>query len=227
MSYILEALKKAEQQRELGSVPGIDAAQETPSQPRRSRWWWVLGSLLLLNLLLVAVLMWPAPAQRSAPVADAGRDLPPRAPLAGADGSADPAAAAVPPPASPRPAAARPVSPSPPAPLPAARSAAVVAAAPAPVSAPPRRLPPQPAPAPARSLPVWPQIPTALFNRLQGGLQLDVHVYDRQPGRRFVLLNLRKYREGEQLREGPLLEEITPDGVILSFQGERFRVLAQ
>ena len=126
----------------------------------------------------------------------------------------------------PRQAVARPVSPSPPAPLPAARSAAAVAA-PAPLPAPPRRPPARPAPAPARSLPVWPQIPTALFNRLQGGLQLDVHVYDRQPGRRFVLLNLHKYREGERLREGPLLEEITPDGVILSFQGERFRVLAQ
>ncbi len=225
MSYILEALKKAEQQRELGSVPGIDAAQETPPSPRRSRWWWVLGGLLLLNLALVAVLMWPAPAQRGAPVAGVGRDLPPRPPPAGADGRVDPAVAAVKPSPPLRSTAAAAAPPPPPVPPPAARSAAVVAAPP-PVPAPPPREA-SPRPAPARSLPVWPQIPTALFDRLQGGLQLDVHVYDRQPGRRFVLLNLRKYREGEQLREGPLLEEITPEGVILSFQGQRFRVLAQ
>jgi general secretion pathway protein B len=76
-------------------------------------------------------------------------------------------------------------------------------------------------------LPVWPQIPTALFAQLPDSLKLDVHVYANLPAERFVLVNLQKYREGETLREGPVLEEITPQGVILSFRGQRFELLAK
>ena len=52
-------------------------------------------------------------------------------------------------------------------------------------------------------------------------MNLDIHVFAPQPAGRFVFINARKYREGEVLREGPRLEEITSDGVILTFQGQR------
>jgi general secretion pathway protein B len=52
-------------------------------------------------------------------------------------------------------------------------------------------------------------------------MNLDIHVFAPQPAGRFVFVNARKYREGETLREGPRLEEITSDGVILTFQGQR------
>ena len=52
-------------------------------------------------------------------------------------------------------------------------------------------------------------------------LNLDIHVFAPQADGRFVFINARKYREGEVLREGPRLEEITSDGVILTFQGQR------
>jgi general secretion pathway protein B len=77
------------------------------------------------------------------------------------------------------------------------------------------------------SLPVWPQIPGHLFQQFKGGIRLDVHVYSDAPQDRFVLVNMQKYRAGDQLQEGPLLDEITLEGVILSFQGQQFRVLAQ
>jgi type II secretory pathway component PulC len=35
---------------------------------------------------------------------------------------------------------------------------------------------------------------------------------------------MNKYREGESLREGPVLTTITPDGVILDYQGRSFLV---
>jgi len=54
-----------------------------------------------------------------------------------------------------------------------------------------------------------------------------VHVFSDQPQKSFVLINMRKYREGEKLQEGPQLDEITPEGVILSFSGQRFRLQAQ
>ena len=54
MSYILDALKKAEQQREFGQVPGIDSLHEQPGQRPPRRWPWVLVAALLLNALVVA-----------------------------------------------------------------------------------------------------------------------------------------------------------------------------
>jgi general secretion pathway protein B len=55
-------------------------------------------------------------------------------------------------------------------------------------------------------------------------LSLDLHVYTEAAEGRFVFVNLNRYREGERLREGPLVEQITPDGVILQHMGERFLV---
>ncbi len=55
-------------------------------------------------------------------------------------------------------------------------------------------------------------------------LHLDVHVYSDTDDERFVFVNMRKYREGERLREGPLLEAITPQGIILRHNGRRFIV---
>lgn len=53
-------------------------------------------------------------------------------------------------------------------------------------------------------------------------LNLDLHVYSNQPASRFVVINTRKYKEGAQLNEGPMLESITVDGVVLLSQGRRF-----
>jgi general secretion pathway protein B len=53
-------------------------------------------------------------------------------------------------------------------------------------------------------------------------LHLDVHVYATQPAERFVYINMRKYREGATLAEGPVLERIRRDGVVLSYNGLRF-----
>ncbi len=53
-------------------------------------------------------------------------------------------------------------------------------------------------------------------------LNLDLLVYNDVPGVRFVVINGRKYREGAQLTEGPTLESITPEGVVLASQGQRF-----
>lgn len=52
-------------------------------------------------------------------------------------------------------------------------------------------------------------------------LNLDIHVFAPQAAERFVFINARKYREREQLREGPTVKEITSDGVILEYQGTR------
>lgn len=55
-------------------------------------------------------------------------------------------------------------------------------------------------------------------------LNLNIHVYDQTQQKSFVVINSVRYREGEQLKEGPNLELITEDGVVLSYAGQRFRL---
>jgi general secretion pathway protein B len=53
-------------------------------------------------------------------------------------------------------------------------------------------------------------------------LRLDLHVYAPKPADRFVFINMRKLREGESLPEGVRVDEITPGGAELSYRGKRF-----
>jgi general secretion pathway protein B len=55
-------------------------------------------------------------------------------------------------------------------------------------------------------------------------LHLDLHVYATQVQQRFIFVNSRKYREGETLAEGPVVEQITADGAVLNFRGSRFKL---
>lgn len=53
-------------------------------------------------------------------------------------------------------------------------------------------------------------------------LGISLHVYGSDPAQRFVIINGRRYQEGERLPEGPVVEHITPDGVIMNHKGTRF-----
>jgi len=53
-------------------------------------------------------------------------------------------------------------------------------------------------------------------------LRLDLHVYDPDPAKRFVFINMHKLREGDSLPEGVRLEAITPEGTRLSYRGSEF-----
>jgi general secretion pathway protein B len=69
----------------------------------------------------------------------------------------------------------------------------------------------------------WYELSQDFRNRLDLP-RLDVHVYSEEPQKRFILVNLEKYREGERLASGLVLEEVLPDGMVMSYQGKRFRV---
>ena len=53
-------------------------------------------------------------------------------------------------------------------------------------------------------------------------LTIDLHVYDSNPAKRAVFINGHRYVRGARLNEGPLVEDITPDGALLSYRGRRF-----
>jgi general secretion pathway protein B len=78
--------------------------------------------------------------------------------------------------------------------------------------------PAPPPPQPARPLS---EMPGGFVANLPP-LNIDIHSYDQRPAKRYVLINLEKYHEGDYLAEGPQLIEILTDGVILEHLGERF-----
>jgi general secretion pathway protein B len=53
-------------------------------------------------------------------------------------------------------------------------------------------------------------------------LHLDIHVFSEDPAERFIFINMAKYREGARLAEGPQVDAITKEGVVLVHQGRRF-----
>ena len=54
-------------------------------------------------------------------------------------------------------------------------------------------------------------------------MAIQLHAYARKPAERLVSINSIRLREGGQLMAGLRLEEITPDGMIFSYRGYRFR----
>jgi len=87
--------------------------------------------------------------------------------------------------------------------------------------------PPSEQPAVQQAAPQAAAMPDADEVSARGGvaaLHLDLHVYVTQPQQRFIFVNSRKYKEGDTLAEGPLVEQITPDGAVLNFRGSRFKL---
>jgi general secretion pathway protein B len=83
------------------------------------------------------------------------------------------------------------------------------------------------APAVREALPARDTLPNADEIAARGGvpeLHLDLHVYSPSPQQRFIFVNSRKYREGETLQEGPVVEQITADGAVLNHGGNRFKL---
>lgn len=94
MSYILDALRRADLERERGQVPGIHALSiplaldEAPAAPRVARWVWTLAAT---GTLLAGVLAWLW-ASPEAPTRAPAQALSPATPAPVRPGNADPAA---------------------------------------------------------------------------------------------------------------------------------------
>ena len=83
------------------------------------------------------------------------------------------------------------------------------------------------------ALPLQPRIdnlPTAQDLVAQGvalpPLQLLLLAYDDVPANRYVLLNARRLREGDEVADGVRVESIVPRGVVLNANGRRFVLFA-
>ena len=110
MSYILEALRKSEQERNRGATPDITTLHEGPPEqlvtgPRPSRLPWFVGGALILNAIVLAAWLL-RPAEEAPAAAVVGAPAPARALHHGAVHQ-PPRGGAAPTPAPPRPQPAR------------------------------------------------------------------------------------------------------------------------
>jgi general secretion pathway protein B len=206
MSFILDALKKSEAERQRTSTPGIADIPAARLEPRTPRWLWIVASLLVVNLTVLAFLVvWFGSEPR--PVETITKTL---------DTPGDPAPAAAQPSFSELVAEAkekqREAEPAP----------APVESRPAPAAEADRPEPePQAKPAVVSSAKTLNELRAAGVLQLPE-LHLDLHVYSETPSDRFIIINMTKYAEGATLREGPRVTEITPEGVLLEHQGMAF-----
>lgn len=231
MSYILDALRKSDQQRRLGGVPTLAYAQTAPIAPERSVILQKGVPGLILIFVIGMLIAWLRP--------------PPPEPAA-ITTIATIAAIAAKPPASPPLQAVLPLAaPAQPEPAPAEAPAA---AAPVPALAvpAPRRKPPVTARSETRNMPsaavaaspagadaalprkpmVSSELPSSIRKTLPV-MSVAVHAYSATAGDSLVSINGRMLREGDTLAPDLKLEQITPDGMIFTYRGYRFRRGAQ
>jgi general secretion pathway protein B len=244
MSFILDALKKSESDRQRQNGPALFEVRVAPPRTRLPMWAIAIALLLVVNL---GVAMWmlvrhqhagsaPGPELVGAPAAvppSPGIPVPVVAASAPA-GTATPPAPAVlaasttPPGAAGTPGGASATLAGTPAA--ATTPSGAVSSAPDPANA--EDYAPaaeQPASGPgnhvkrgtASGVPLYQEVSATPGTQLPQ-LRLDLHVFAARPQDRFVMINMHKLREGDTLPEGVHVDSITPEGAVLSYNGSRF-----
>ncbi len=227
MSYILDALRKADAQRERDPARGIHAqpVQVSPLEPpegHQTRFW--LGGVVVIGAGLLAVAAWQLAGPAAPPVAVSV--APPVVHLPAAGAGMSPAPAVIRPPPVPTAAPALPAT--------EVLPAAPPPAAPVAPSAAPLREARKPAPALAASSPApAAAAPDRLLsvNELPADVQRDLPklaisggVYSDNPAQRMLIVNGQVVGEGAEPAPGVVLEQIRARTAVLRYRGYRYAV---
>ncbi len=202
MSFILDALKKSEAERQRQNAPGLASIPERQRTKPSGKWIWLVVGLLVVNLVaLGGLLLWKSAAETPTETPVASTQLDP----------------------------------------PAATFSELVSEVKRNQQSPGAQTDEQSTEPDLELAPAAPATPDGdvvpgrvdpgleSFNdlRAKGELQLpdmhlDIHVYSGAPADRFVFVNMSKYKENATLNEGPVVKEITPEGVILEHRDKVF-----
>lgn len=234
MSYILDALRRADSERERGAVPSLHSKQiapgvadgddgDEPAGRSVQPLWWAVGGL---SLALVGMAAWlvlgrsavePEPVRVAPPVAQAPV-LPAPSPVL----ETPPAAAPQP---APEPVAAQPA--------PVERKSVPVSTAPARVAAAPKPAP-KPAEKPVAAAPAAPRdedTPVPSISELPDDIRRQLPTlsvsgasYSKNPASRMLILNGQVFKEGDRVANDLVLEQIRLKSAVLSFKGRRYSV---
>jgi general secretion pathway protein B len=241
MSYILEALRKSEKERQLKQQALLAAAVTAEQPPRRlARTVWLVAALLLLLNGVVLTYFLAKDTRRPDLASERGEgkradnaaaknaSLPDLATEPRASGARTPTTATEVQPV------AAPTAPAEPPPLaiptPAVGAGEVSPATPV-VRATAKPPPVTTAPdKPARRKPVagGDGIPAAIPAAEEVGdksaYRLNVLAFGADPSERFAVINMTRYVKGDRLPDGAVVEEIGEDGVVLMRAGKRLRI---
>ena len=213
MSYILDALRRADSERERGAVPGIHAQPVPPTSEDDvpvgaiAPWMWIVASV---TVLVVAVVGWQMMGRDEAP-----REVLQRAPVPALPAAPIPAApvALAPPVATPLPLPA----PMPPVPVvrasppPPAKVATVAPRVSVAASEPPSRIYLQS------------ELPDAIRRDLPK-LTIGGSIYADVPSSRFLIINGQIFHEGDKLGPELWLEQIKLKAAVLKYRGYRYGI---
>jgi general secretion pathway protein B len=209
MSFILDALRKSEHERQRSTLPGLSQVPLATPPARLPRWALVVIGVLAAGVLVLGGAWWqstraPTETTAAAPTIERSVELPPPAATFTPPRLAPPAPSQS---APARPSVENDVAPS-------SQTALATAAGTEAAESSFAATADQPAlPSPAALAAEGIAIPT---------LRLELHAFSTQPRDRFVFINGRKYVEGDRLAEGPQLVAIEPTGAVLSQYGQRF-----
>lgn len=198
MSSILDALRKSERARRLGRAPVYrDAA--TPAAPSLLRGLSLAAGVALFVTLALLAWLLQRPESGSPPVPVAETASP------DARGAAPKSMSATvwgPPEANPSVDVSRTV----------------------PVTKPPRPPASPPAsPAATGEAPWLSSLPDS-FRRALPPLTVNIHVYAADAAQRILYINNQPCQRGQEIGSGVMVEDIVPDGVVLRYQGQRFKL---
>lgn len=204
MSYILDALKKAERDRGIARVPTVTTVHEFKQRTRGLGW--ILATFLVLAGVILAFLFRPA-SQETPAASDKVQASPP----AETSVESQPKPEELPQPR-------REVLPQPKESIAEKKADTPVAAPPvthAPVAE--TELPPPPPPQPV----VNADTPVASLEEAARKMKMTILMYSDAPSERMVFIDGKKYVEGDHVEGRYLLESITMEGAVLSYQGEQ------
>lgn len=225
MSFILDALKKSENERQQQVPAEFVTVPSNPDAPRAPRWLWVLGALLIVNIVVVGALVTrdevpgiatPVPGNTEAALPE-GADVRPIPQSATSDAEAVPVDVDF----ADRLDEARRKLPER---APADSTAGTVTGKFEDSSASARQPVTTARSSTASSRALLPSLDELRVNGEVSlpELHLDIHVFSDSPGDRFVFINMDKYREQDTMSAGPVVREITREGVVLEYRGKRF-----
>ena len=240
MSYILDALRRADAERQRGAVPGLHAqpgpaglAHAGPDRLTASRRRWWLGGLLAAAALVLAggaSLRWtrvaPSGPSLAAPVdsTPAAAALPPVAAAPAQNAPPPVAQPALQPAPRPLPQAAPQRAEPAPAVRPTARSALpVIPLAPVVAAPPAAARAASGAAATSLRLPTLAELPEATRRELPA-LAVGGAMYADQASARIVILNGQVVHEGDRLAPDLLVQQIRLKSVVLNFKGQPFEI---
>jgi general secretion pathway protein B len=236
MSYILDALRRADAERGRGAVPDLNAQplalpviDDDARERARVPWLWLGAGAALM---LAAGIAWQFLGQRdgaqsaavSPPVVPSVPALapPPPTPMPEAPAPA-PAVMPSPPPVAVAPAAPTIASGPQSSPAQVAAPAVAAAKAPAVVRPAPKASAPASAAAPAPRIPKLAELPDDVRPTVPA-LTIGGSVYSPQPAARMVIVNGQVFREGDTLAAGLKLEQIRPKSAVFSIRGQAFEL---